>query len=212
MAGAGRRVKNEPVSINGTDAYRGISDMPPLVERAVAAARRAGFTFSCRPAHGRLLQLLAGGIPEGVIGETGTGCGVGLAWLASGARTGVRLVSVEHDWLLADAAREVFAEVPAVTVRHGDWTDLRSAGPFALLALDGGGQGKGSDPPACPREWLAPGGSVVMDDFTTSEHWPPTHLGRPDTSRLYWLQHPDLLATELRTEPDAAAILASFKG
>lgn len=198
--------------MNGTDAYRGLGDMPPLVELAVAAARRAGFGMSCRPAHGRLLELLAGGIAEGVIGETGTGCGVGLAWLASGARTGVRLVSVENDWLLADAAREVFADVPAVTVLHGDWTELRAAGPFALLALDGGGQGKGSDAPACPREWLRPGGAVVMDDFTPSGAWPPTHQGGPDTARLYWLQHPDLLTTEIRTEPDAAAIIASLKG
>jgi hypothetical protein len=38
------------------------------------------------------------------------------------------------------------------------------------------------------------------------------YQGRPDASRLYWLQHPDLLATEIRTQPDAAAIVATFKG
>jgi predicted O-methyltransferase YrrM len=200
------------VSINGTDAYRDLTGLPPLVELAVQAARRTGFGLSCLPSHGRLLQLLAGGIGDGVIGETGTGCGVGLAWLASGARTGVRLVSVEDDWLLADTARSVFAEVSAVTVLHGDWARLRGSGPFALLALDGGGQGKGAEPPACPREWLRPGGTVVMDDFTPATSWPPTHQGRPDAARLYWLQHPDLLATEIRTEPGAAAIVATFKG
>lgn len=200
------------MSINGTDAYRDLTGLPPLVELAVQAARRTGFGLSCLPSHGRLLQLLAGGIGDGVIGETGTGCGVGLAWLASGARTGVRLVSVEDDWLLADTARSVFAEVSAVTVLHGDWARLRGSGPFALLALDGGGQGKGAEPPACPREWLRPGGTVVMDDFTPATSWPPTHQGRPDAARLYWLQHPDLLATEIRTEPGAAAIVATFKG
>jgi hypothetical protein len=51
-----------------------------------------------------------------------------------------------------------------------------------------------------------------MDDFTPAQSWPPTRLGRPDTARLYWLQHPDLLATEIRTQPDAAAIIATFKG
>ena len=49
-----------------------------------------GFESSCLPSHGRLLQVLAGGVGEGVIGETGTGAGVGLAWMASGARRGVR--------------------------------------------------------------------------------------------------------------------------
>jgi predicted O-methyltransferase YrrM len=200
------------VSTHGTDAYQDLGGLPPLVERAVAAARQAGFATSCLPSHGRLLQLLAGGIESGVIGETGTGCGVGLAWLASGARAGVRLVSIENDWLLADVARGVFADVPAVTVRHGDWAELRRSGPFALLALDGGGQGKGSDPPAAPREWLSPGGAVVLDDFTPAAAWPPAHEGRVDTARLYWLEHPDLLATEIRTEPGAASVIGVLKG
>ena len=52
----------------------------PLVERAVDLARRLGFANSCRPEHGRLLRALAAG--AGTIGETGTGCGAGLAWLA----------------------------------------------------------------------------------------------------------------------------------
>jgi predicted O-methyltransferase YrrM len=200
------------MSANGTDAYRGLANLPPLVEAAVEAAWKAGFTVSCLPAHGRLLQLMAGGIGEGVIGETGTGCGVGLAWLASGARAGVRLVSIEHDWLLADVARGVFAGLSAVTVLHGDWARLRASGPFALLALDGGGQGKGAEPPLVPRDWLRPGGTLVMDDFSPAPGWPPIRLGYPDAARLYWLQHPDLLATEIRTQPDAAAIVATFKG
>lgn len=205
-------MNNSGVSTNGTDAYRDVRDLPPLVERAVATARRAGFRASCLPAHGRLLQLLAGGIGDGVIGETGTGCGVGLAWLASGARTGVRLVSIEHDWLLADLARGVFAGMPAVTVVHGDWRELHRSGAFELLSLDGGGQGKGAEPPASPRDWMAAGGTIVMDDFTPSPRWPPMHDDRPDTARLYWLQHPDLLAAQVRTQPDAAAIVATFKG
>jgi predicted O-methyltransferase YrrM len=205
-------MKNDEVSVNGTDAYRGLAGLPPLVAAAVEAARRAGYTKSCRPAHGRLLQLMAGGIADGVIGETGTGCGVGLAWLASGARTGVRLVSVENDWLLADAARAVFAGLTSVTVLHGDWRELRQSGPFTLLALDGGGGGKQGEPPVSPREWLRPGGSLVLDDFSPAPSWPPSHRGRPDAARLHWLQHPELLATEIRTEPDAATIVACFKG
>ena len=79
----------------GTASYDGLTDLPSLVERAVDLARRLGFANSCRPEHGRLLHALAAG--AGTIGETGTGCGVGLAWLASGARPGTRLVSVEID-------------------------------------------------------------------------------------------------------------------
>ena len=72
------------MSPHGTAAYDGLTDLPPLVGRAVGLARRLGFANSCRPEHGRLLHALAAG--AAAIGETGTGCGVGLAWLASGAR------------------------------------------------------------------------------------------------------------------------------
>jgi predicted O-methyltransferase YrrM len=201
------------MSLRGTDSYHDVTDLPPLVARAVSAARQAGFDHSCLPSHGRLLQLLAGGIGAGAIGETGTGCGVGLAWLASGARPGVRLVSVERDDQRARLARTMFAGVPAVTVLHGDWRELLGSGPFGLLALDGGGQGKG-DPESmlAPAEWLVPGGTLVMDDFTPATGWPPMFGGQPDTARLHWLQHPDLLATEIRTEPGACSIVASFPG
>jgi predicted O-methyltransferase YrrM len=200
------------MSVHGTEAHLGVLDLPPLVERAVRAARQAGFGLSCLPSHGRLLQMLAGGIDQGVIGETGTGCGVGLAWLASGARPGVRLISIDHNPQFVQVARSVFADVPSVLVLAGDYAELRRAGPFSLLALDGGGQGKGGEPPIDPLEWLSPGGVVVLDDFTPASGWPPTHEGKPDMARLHWLEHPHLLATEVCTEPGAATIVAKCKG
>ncbi len=198
------------MALNGTAAYEDAGELPLLVRNAVNAARRCGFANSCLPSHGRLLHLLAGGVGEGVIGETGTGCGVGLAWLASGARPGVRLVSIERDAALVETARTVFEGAPAVTVLHGDWRQLRAVGPFDLLALDGGGQGKSGQPPIEPADWLRSGGLVIMDDFAPSDRWPPLHDGRADRARLYWLQHPQLLAAEVRTQPDAATIVATF--
>ena len=106
------------MSPNGTVAYDAVPDLPPLVERAVGLARQEGFANSCRSEHGRLLFALAAG--AGLIGETGTGCGVGLAWLASGARPGARLVSVELDATRAERAAQLFSGVPQVTVIQGD--------------------------------------------------------------------------------------------
>lgn len=168
------------MSAGGTEAYRGSLGLPSLVVRAAQAALKHGFAFSCLPSHGRLLQLLAGGIADGRIGETGTGCGVGLAWLACGARPGTRLVSIDHDEQLVAIARAVFADVPAVQVLHGDWHDLQREGPFDLLALDGGGQGKNGEAPIEPRDWLHPAGTVVIDDFTPVAIWAPTYNGTPD--------------------------------
>lgn len=97
------------MSMHGTAAYRPhTGSLPPLVERALSAARRHGFGHSCRPEQGRLLHLLAGGARRS-IAETGTGCGVGLAWLASGAAADVQLLSVERDPARAKVAADVFA-------------------------------------------------------------------------------------------------------
>ncbi|MEV4142881.1 class I SAM-dependent methyltransferase [Amycolatopsis sp. NPDC049691] len=183
-------------------------DEPELARRAVRAAGRAGFGRSCHPAQGRLLRVLAGGVAGGTIGETGTGFGAGLAWLAAGALPGTTLVSVERDPERHAAAAALFAGVPNVTLLRGDWTDLAAAAPFDLLVLDGGGQGKGAEPPLAPRDWLRPHGTLVIDDFTPMSSWPPTFEGEPDEARLHWLRHPDLLATELRLAPGVATVVA----
>ena len=93
------------MTASGTAAYAHHPDLPPLVAVAVDAAQRAGFDQSCLPEQGDLLRVLARGIGDGVIGETGTGYGVGLAWLATGAHPAARLVSVERDPDRTAAAR-----------------------------------------------------------------------------------------------------------
>ena len=109
-----------------------------------------GVSYSGRPEQGRLLYTLAGGART-AIGETGTGCGVGLAWLACGARAGVRLVSVERDPERARLATEVFADRPEVEVITGDWRRIGDRAPYDLLVRDGGGTGKSpGDTPADP--------------------------------------------------------------
>jgi predicted O-methyltransferase YrrM len=191
----------------GTACYEGLTDLPPLVERAVDLARREGFAHSCRPEHGRLLHALAAG--AGRIGETGTGCGVGLAWLASGARPGTRLVSVERDVDRAALAAELFAGQPQVTVFQGDWSRILEEAPFDLLVLDGGGQGKGGGPAADPEALLRPGGTLVIDDLTPASAWPPRFDGQVDEARMHWLTHPALDAAELRLAPDLAALVVT---
>ena len=194
------------MSIGGTAAYAGLEGLPPLVARAVAAAEEAGFECSCRPEHGRLLTALAAGAE--LVGETGTGFGVGLAWLVSGARPGTRFVSVERDPERAGAAAELFAGEPRVTVLTGDWTGIGRDGPYDLLVLDGGG-GKSSGGQADPLALLRPGGTLVIDDLTPADHWPPLFQGVPDGGRTHWYDHPDLDATELRLAPDLAALVAT---
>lgn len=195
------------MSVDGTTAYAGLTGLPPLVSAAVAAAREAEFGPSCRPEQGRLLYALAAGAE--VIGETGTGCGVGLAWLASGARPGTRLVSVERDADRAALAARVFLGRPQVSVIHADWREIYRHGPYDLLVLDGGGQGKHGEDPADPHRLLRPGGTLVVDDLTPARHWPPRFGGVVDRARTHWYEHPGLHTTELRLAPDLAALVAT---
>ncbi|MEV7975851.1 class I SAM-dependent methyltransferase [Streptomyces sp. NPDC086519] len=199
------------MTLHGTDAHAGLPGLPPLVRRALGAARAQAFPYSCRPEQGRLLQVLAGGV-QGRIGETGTGVGVGLAWLASGARAGVRLFSVEREAERARAAAGVFRDRPEVTVACGDWRDISAYGPFELLVLDGGGQGKvPGDPAADVERLLVPGGTVVVDDFTPCDQWPPRFGGGVDRARLRWLEHPALRALEVRLASDLCAVVGTLR-
>ena len=156
---------------------------------------------------GRLLTALAAGA-SGRIGETGTGCGVGLAWLVSGPRPGVEVVSVERDLERYERVGTLFADRPDVTIIHGDWTAVDEYRPFDLLVLDGGGNGKRSGA-ADPERLLAPGGLLIIDDFTPLTGFPPMYQGEIDRARLDWLEHPALMASEVRLASDLATIIAT---
>lgn len=176
-----------------TAQYAGLTDLPPLVARAVALANELGFISCCFPEQGRLLQVLARGRAGGVIGETGTGCGAGLAWMASAVGPDTRLISVEQDATRAAACRTLFAGMPNVTVREGD-------------------------APADPAALLKPGGTVVLDDFhPPMEFWPdapdaPDADGRSlGAARKRWLEHPALFAAEIRVHPLVSTILGTRK-
>ncbi len=180
--------------------------VPPRVALAERAATELGFTKSCLPAVGRLLRLTATAKPGGVIAESGTGSGVGTAWLHSGLGTGARLVTVEREEELARRAAGIFADDDRVSVLTGDWRLLERHAPFDVFFCDGGGK---RDAPEQVVELLAPGGVLVLDDFTPSPHWPPRFEGEVDELRLFYLTHPDLDATEVLTTPTTSAVVAA---
>jgi predicted O-methyltransferase YrrM len=196
------------MTVGGTQLYSGLTKLPPLVTAAVELARDMNFELSCRPEQGRLLALLAAGVGNGVIGETGTGCGVGLAWLLSGASDHARVVSVERDEGRASAVAQLLEGRANVTVIHGDAHEMSGFGPFDLLVLDGGGSGKTpDDTPLDPRHWLRPFGTLVIDDFTPMTSWPPLRDDVVDQARMQWLVHPSMLTTEVVVCPSMSTIV-----
>ena len=181
-------------------------EVPPIVSRAFEMSRRAGYVSFCRNETGRLLAALAA-TREGIMAEFGTGCGVGTAWLRSGARHGATILSAELDEKLAGAAQEIFENDPQVEVLAADWSTLLNKGPYSLLFLDPG------SPEAAAVDAVVDlvesGGIVVMDDFTPCEIWPPITDGRVDVLRETWLTDPRFTAVEVMVAPDATALVAT---
>jgi predicted O-methyltransferase YrrM len=177
------------------------------VRAAIALATELGSDHSCAPEQGRLLSVLARGCTGRRIGETGTGCGVGLAWMVDATDASTLLASIERDPTRWAASAALFGDRPNVRVLHGNWTELRDHGPFDLLVLDGGGKGKEpeDDPPLDPTDgWVSVGGTIVLDDFTPADQ---PGAAAHDQARRYWLGHPALQATELRLSPRLDTVL-----
>jgi predicted O-methyltransferase YrrM len=140
-----------------------------------------------------LLRTLAAGRD---VAELGTAFGEGAAAMAATARS---VVTVELDPDRAEAARRRLAGVGNVELLEGDCYELlRGRGPFGLVFADGGR----------PLDWeailalVAPGGILVKDDLTP---------GAPvdgDPVREFLLRDPRLVATEILTSPETAAIVA----
>ncbi|WP_088313917.1 O-methyltransferase [Kineosporia sp. R_H_3] len=184
--------------------------VPDRAVRARAAAAATGFPWSCSDATGRLLATLAAAKPGGRVGESGTGYGVGAAWLHSGmgpagAAPAGSLVTVEREPERARSAAALFADDARVRVLTGDWRLLADHGPFDVLFCDGGGK---RDDPDAVVDLLAPGGVLVLDDLTPTDDWPPTYEGQVDTLRVRYLTHPALVAVQLAVAAAEGVVVA----
>jgi predicted O-methyltransferase YrrM len=131
--------------------------------------------------------------------EMGTAFGEGAAAIAS---TAASLVTVERDPDRLAAARDRLAGLDNVELLEGDWRDvLPQRGPFEFLFLD---SGDWKEEPYRQRalDLVGPGGLLLKDDMT------PGFPG-PDPLREWFFGHPDLIATEILTRPETAAIIAT---
>jgi len=198
--------------------YRARSYVPPLVQRAIELAQRQGFEHYCIPEVGHLLCVLASHVQHGIVGEIGTGAGVGTAWMLSHIASTTRLVTVEADAERAMAARDLFRDQPNATVVHGDWSTMLAYGPFNLLFIDAGPAKAPpiESPNAAPAstemilQALCPGGIIVLDDLSPEQNWPEEWRNQPDPVRKFWLNDTRLHATEILTTPRTTAIIAAL--
>ncbi len=126
------------MSLRGTHSHATTTDpLPARVAAAVDLARSRDFPLSCRIEQGRLVHALAQGARVR-IGETGTGLGVGLAWLLEARHPGVPVVSVDRDTERVAAVREMFAGVPDLTLLNDDWRAANNTAPSISWSLTAG--------------------------------------------------------------------------
>lgn len=181
------------------------AEVPILVTRALNLSRQQGFITATRNETGRLLAALAAS-RTGTLAELGTGCGVGSAWLSSGAPDGASIVSAELDPARAELVQEIFADTARIEVTSGDWSTLEQYAPFSLLFVDVGDVKRNVDMVA---DLLEAGGIVVLDDFTPCETWPPVYEGRVDVIREQWLTDPRFTAVDVMVASDASVVVAT---
>jgi predicted O-methyltransferase YrrM len=139
-----------------------------------------------------LLRALATGRD---VAEIGTAFGEGAAAMAETARS---VLTVEIDPERARISRERLSGLANVEALEGDAYELlRGRGPFGLVFADGG-----------LYDWdrivelLEPGGVLVKDDLT------PGRAIEGDPVRERLLRDPRLVAVEILTTPETAAIVA----
>ncbi|TSD65796.1 cytidine deaminase [Aeromicrobium piscarium] len=188
-----------------TERVSAPTDVPDLVARTLDLSRRRGFITSTRHETGRLLAALAAS-RSGTLAELGTGCGVGSAWLHSGAPKEASIVSAELDPDLAEDVQEIFGDAENVRVLAGDWSALEEFTPFSLLFVDVRDVMADIDVLA---DMLEAGGIAVLDDFVPSSFWPPIVDGQVDSIREQWLTDERFAAVEMLIDPDASLIIAT---
>ncbi|MEH1926403.1 O-methyltransferase [Nostoc sp.] len=184
-----------------------ITSSPSLVQQAEFLAAKLEFSQSSLPEVGRLLHILTRHITQGQIGEIGSGCGVGAAWIVSALHPDSTLITIESDRQLAKLVQQLFADKSNVRALLGDWRDLLIYAPFDLLFADGG-KAKLTEPQTLITA-LKPGGLILLDDLTPEECWPPEWHGRTDPIREFWLKDPRIAATEIRLTARNSVILAT---
>lgn len=181
-----------------------LPDVPVLVTKALRKSLTMGYLDATRTETGRLLATLAAS-RHGTIAECGTGCGVGAAWLRSGAPVTTRVLTAELEGTLAHQVSDMFA-ADGIDVLHADWSELRSAAPFSLLFMDAT-QALIADRDEV-IDLVEPGGMIVLDDFTPSRSEPSAAPDRTDRLRADWLGDPRLSSVELMVAADSAVVLA----
>ena len=187
--------------------HRSTSYIPPLVKRARNLAEQMNYSGSCSTETGRLLALLTSQFQSGVIGEIATGCGVSTAWIISSLAPSTSFYSVEKDATRAAAASALFDTLLNVRIIHNDWREFLKNWRFNMLYA-----GYGSSRIEAPEvllDSLNRGSLIILDGLPLRGRVSLKVNKEAEDVRQYWLNDPNLLATEIQVSSRESVILAT---
>ncbi len=187
--------------------YRATTLIPPLVKRAKNLARQMRFKGSCSNGTGRLLRLLSTQFQSGMIGEIGSGCGVGSAWVVSALAPGTSFITVEKEASHSAVVAALFESYSPVRAINGDWFDIVKFGPFNMVYISA--RRAAQCAPEVLLQSLRLGGILVVDGLVPLDQLSLEAKDHNDPIRNFWLNDPRLLATEIYVSTSESVILAS---
>lgn len=175
-------------------------ETPPLVASALRHSLERGYLDATRSETGRLLATLAATV-SGPIADCGTGCGVGAAWLRTGAPATVPVITAELNPDLVGGVRELFS-ASDVQITCGEWTSLADTGPFSLIFLDREGVDQSGMDAVLALTQV--GSLIVIDDFV-----PQHRTARVDQVRMDVFNEARLSTTEVMVSEDSAVLICA---
>jgi predicted O-methyltransferase YrrM len=171
-------------------------DVPPVVTKAEAVARRGQFRLSSDHRTGALLRTLAASKPGGRILEVGSGLGVGSAWLLAGMDEEARLITLEVHVKIAGICREHLAgdsRVEVITTDANEWLENYTGPPFDLVFADT------TTTKFFRRDLLfanmADGALLIADDLLPGDTWTDDHPARVERFRHEIMTESSLVPT-----------------
>jgi predicted O-methyltransferase YrrM len=164
------------------------------------------YRFNCSNGTGRLLRLFTSLVKDGVVGEIGSGCGVGSAWIVSGLPSSASFVTIEKDPMLSAVVRTLFDNSPMVRVIGGDWDEIEKYAPINLLYISAN-IGR-FVPPDILVQSLQINGMVLIDGLVPLEQLAPKTVQNPDPIRDFWLNDSRIETTEILVSSSEAVLLS----
>lgn len=174
------------------------TQLPKGYNSLLDKSKEINFTMCSDELTGSFLKTIVSSKPGGNILELGTGTGLALSWILSGADQSATVTSIDNDPQLTSIASSCFADDSRVeiTCKDGNQWILEYDGPDFDVIFADAWPGK-FDLLDETLDLLSDGGIYVIDDLKPQPNWPEGHHDKV-TALIEKLEaKPDLSLTKI---------------